>query len=58
MLFTSDNTGGLAGAVQKESVEEKDEIQKEVIEIDEDESAPAESESSGLLARAQKLKDR
>ncbi|MCS5536122.1 MAG: cadherin-like domain-containing protein, partial [Candidatus Poseidoniales archaeon] len=58
MLFSSDNTGGLVGAVQKESVEVKDELQKEVIELDEDESAPPEPESSGLLARAQNLKGR
>jgi hypothetical protein len=58
MLFSSDNTGGLVGAVQKESVEEKDEVQKEVIELDEDESAPPEPEPSGLLARAQNLKGR
>jgi hypothetical protein len=58
MLFTSGNTGVLAGAVQKESVEEKDELQKDVIDIDEEESTLPESESSGLLARAQNLKGR
>ena len=58
MLFTSGKTGVLAGAVQKESVEEKDELQKDVIDIDEEDSTLPESESSGLLARAQNLKGR
>ena len=56
MLFTSGKSGGLVGAVQKETVEEKVLQQKEVIDIDDDESASSDSEPSGLLARAQHLK--
>ena len=56
MLFTSGKSGGLVVAVQKETVEEKVLQQKEVIDIDDDESASSDSEPSGLLARAQHLK--
>ena len=56
VLFTSGKSGGLVGAVQKETVEEKVLQQKEVIDIDDDESASSDSEPSGLLARAQHLK--
>ncbi len=58
MLFTSGRSGGLVGAVQKESVEEKVQHHKEVIDVDEVESPPPDSESGGLLARAQRLKGR